>query len=70
MSPASQKNWYASKLTQASARRLRKESTPAEHPHWLEESKHYRVIRFADRDVLECTEAVIEGIRAALPIKQ
>jgi very-short-patch-repair endonuclease len=121
MSPASHKTWRASKLTQASARRLREEMTPAErklwhylrnrqldgaffrsqHPvgpyivdfictksglvieidgdthfgretmdaertHWLEEYKNYRVIRFTNRDVLECIEAVIEEIQAAL----
>ena len=125
MSSASQKNWRASKATQAAARRLRKELTPAErtlwqilrkrrldgaffrrqHPvgpyivdfictksnlvieidgdthvgqeaadaertRWLQEQKRYQVIRFTNRDVLECTQAVIEEIRAALQRKE
>ena len=125
MSPTSQKTWRASKLTQAAARRLRKEMTPAErtlwqilrnrqldgaffrrqHPvgpyivdfictksglvieidgdthagreatdaertRWLQEQRHYKVIRFTNHDVLKHTEAVIEEIRAALNPKQ
>ncbi len=121
MSPASQKTWRASQPIQKTARRLRKEMTPAERTLWqilrncrlegayfrrqhpvgpyivdfictksglvieidgdthagreamdadrtrrLQEQKHFRVIRFTNRDVLECTEAVIEEIRAAL----
>ena len=125
MSPTSQKTWRASKLTQAAARRLRKEMTPAErtlwqilrnrqldgaffrrqHPvgpyivdfictksglvieidgdthaareatdaertRWLQEQRHYKVIRFTNHDELKHTEAVIEEIRAALNPKQ
>lgn len=38
----------------------------AKRTHWLEEYKHYRVLRFTNRDVLRCTEAVIEEIRTEL----
>ncbi len=38
----------------------------AQRTQWLNEQKHYRVIRFANREVLNNIEAVLEVIRAAL----
>ncbi len=38
----------------------------AERTQWLNEEKHYRVIRFANREVLHNIEGVLEVIRAAL----
>jgi very-short-patch-repair endonuclease len=43
-----------------------RETTDVDRSRWLLEQKNYRVIRFTNRDVLECTEAVIEEIRVAL----
>jgi hypothetical protein len=47
-----------------------REATDAERTRWLQEQKHYKVIRFTNHDVLKHTEAVIEEIRAALNPKQ
>ncbi len=38
----------------------------AERTRWLNEEKHYRVIRFTNREVLRNAEEVLEVIRAAL----
>jgi adenine-specific DNA-methyltransferase len=38
----------------------------AERTQWLNEEKHYRVIRFTNREVLRNIEGVLEVIRAAL----
>ncbi|HKZ85530.1 MAG TPA: DUF559 domain-containing protein [Anaerolineae bacterium] len=38
----------------------------AERTRWLNEEKHYRVIRFTNREVLRNIEGVLEAIRAAL----
>ncbi len=37
-----------------------------ERTQWLNEQKHYRVIRFTNREVQHNIEGVIEAIRAAL----
>ncbi len=38
----------------------------AERTQWLNEQRHYRVIRFTNHDVLHNIEGVIETIQAAL----
>ena len=38
----------------------------AERTRWLNEEKHYRVIRFTNREVFRNIEGVLEVIRAAL----
>jgi very-short-patch-repair endonuclease len=38
----------------------------AERTQWLNEQRHYRVIRFTNHDVLHTIEGVIEAIQAAL----
>lgn len=38
----------------------------AERTKWLNEQKHYRVIRFANRDVMRNVERVVERMREEL----
>ena len=38
----------------------------AKRTQWLNEEKHYRVIRFANREVFRNIEGVLEAIRAVL----
>jgi very-short-patch-repair endonuclease len=38
----------------------------AERTRWLNEAKHYRVVRFTNRQVLRNIEGVLEVIRTAL----